>query len=162
MGISFLSKMIGDTQCQKLLDLAVEVRRGFEPYGRMLTHDEKAKVLKFRTGGERIVEQVASIAERHPDDVPQGDIERMRSLMQNVARLRPLETAFNVVAELISDTVYLALGDAWRSTTRLYSILNRLAVDDPVLDRELEPVREFFALRKGDKAAPDAGAAKNG
>ena len=60
-------------------------------------------------------------------------------------RLAPVASSVGLIAERLSNTLGQARSETWQAATGNYSVLVRVSVANPSLEKELEPARAFFA-----------------
>ncbi len=117
-----------------------------------LTAKERQRQLKLRTGGIDTTRTLATLATRHKLG-EMVDVPGMLANVEKLESLQPLLDSATNLQETLHDLVLMAAGDAWRSATTIYTILQRMAVNDPRIADELAPVAAKFA-KKGVSAAP--------
>ena len=75
-----------------------------------------------------------------------------------IARLEPLGSALQSANTLVSDTTLNAKSQTWKGLSSIYTILSRVAVDNPTLRDELTSTTAFFKAprKKGQAKKKDA------
>ena len=121
-----------------------------------LTPTERKRMLKLRTGGVDTTRTLATLATRYKVDSTVD----VPAMLQNVAQLEELapllDSATNLM-QIVHDQVLVAAGDSWKSATTIYTMLQRMALDDPRLADELAPVAAMFANKKAPSHGRAAG-----
>lgn len=126
-------------------------------YTKALSTAERRREAKIRTGGERYVATIVEAALRYGLSFPggPGDIEANLALVE---ALMPVLARLRAVSEIVSDTILRGRGAAWRGTTSAYTMLTRLAKNNPVLAVDMQHARAFFARRHKPRNGPSAAA----
>lgn len=145
-----MENRVGDTipsaaEVTKLVKDVEAIGAKVAPYTVKLTPDERMRLVKFRPGGEAIVELVARLCGKYnvnSDDTP---VDGMNADLELAARLRSLAAAADLLARTLDDTELEAEGECWHAATANYSLLSLMARNNAALAAELEPARAFFA-----------------
>lgn len=145
-----MDNRVGDTippeaEVAKLVRAIEAVAVKVERYTVKLTAQERKGLLKFRPGGEAIVELVARLAIKYKSNADDTPVDGMKADLELSQRLRPLTAAAELLARTLDDTELEAEGECWHAATANYTLLNLLARNNPTLASELEPARAFFA-----------------
>ena len=127
-----------------------------EPYTIKLSSDDTKHLLRFRPGGEVIVALVADLAVKYGIALPDMSVAGMRDDLILAQRLAPIASSVGLIAERLTNTVGQARSETWQAATGNYSVLVRVSVANPSLEKELEPARAFFA-RRAKPQAPSGG-----
>lgn len=143
-----------EREVAKLVEDVHAIERRIERFTISLSRDQRIAVLKFRNGGEPIVQTVGELAERHELALPGISVDAMRADLLLAQRLAPLATAIEALAQRVDDTILEAKSESWWAATAIYTALSRLASASPAIETALQPVVAFFALgRRGAKSA---------
>lgn len=134
-----------------------ELRAKLAKFTVKLTPEERRHLLRFRPGGERIVELIGGLAEKYDVTLPDMPVEGMRDDLTLAQRLAPLVREVNLLGEHLADTTAAAYSEAWQAATGNYSVLSRVSAANPALASELGPAKEFFATRKRKTTPPAEG-----
>ena len=122
-----------------------------------LTPADRKRMAKLRKGGDKLIPQIAQIAQTWEVKLRTQPTEAMTSGLQMAADLSPLVTLLTGFLQEVQDTGGKAAGDSWATASALYAVLKRMSHKDPTLKTQLAPVTEFFAYRHpvvtGAKAA---------
>jgi hypothetical protein len=131
-------------QATRLLD---QVAAMVKVSGSALTKTQRQKAVKMRTGGEKFVPVIASLAERFKVNVGGHDSATMTGKVQQAQSLAPLLKRAQLLTTQLNDASLAANSQAWDSATVLYSTLNRVSRSNADVQTTLAPVKEFFAAR---------------
>lgn len=118
-----------------------------------LTTEERKATTKMRTGGEPIARLVGELAEANGVALPKISVEGMRSDLQLIERMKPLQAALDDLSQRVADTILQAQSEAWWAATAYYTALSRMAAADAKLERSLKPAVDFFAIGRRKKPA---------
>jgi hypothetical protein len=144
-----------DKALAQLRTLAAEVSKhtlGLDPISRR-------RALKFRTGGEAVVQRIASLTERYGTSSTQTSSKDAAAKLQVIGQLVPLQTELTSLLQRVSDTLLSVRSDCWHTTVFHYSVLEALSRKNPDLRSELLPVQEFFSTGKRKVKVPAVKAA---
>jgi hypothetical protein len=122
------------------------------PFGVRLTLDERKRTLKFRPGGERIVELMVAIATRYGVKLPGVSVEGLAADHALSKGLEPVRDAAESVYQLLDDTVLEAQSESWFSTTAFYSALSRMVDAFPDIKGAIDEAAIFFARKRSRTA----------
>jgi hypothetical protein len=123
-----------------------------------LTPKERNRKLKLRSGGVDMARTLATLATRYK----LGALVDVPALLRNVTLLEQLQTLLassTNLQEIVRDQVLGVSATSWSSATTIYTMLQRMAVDDPRIADELAPIAAQLALGKGRKGKAKKGAA---
>jgi hypothetical protein len=123
-----------------------------------LTTKERRQQLKLRVGGVDTARTLATLAIRYKVDST-VDVPAMLQNVTQLEQLQPLLDSSTNLTEIVHDKVLVAAGDTWASATTIYTVLQRMALDDPRLADELAPVAAKFAKKKSKGATQPAATA---
>jgi hypothetical protein len=112
-----------------------------------LTPKERQRQLKLRTGGVDTARTLATLATRYKLDTT-VDVPAMLQNLAQLEQLQPLLDSATNLQQIVHDQVLVAAGDSWKSATTIYTMLQRMALDDPRIADELAPVAAKFATKK--------------
>jgi hypothetical protein len=129
--------------------LTSTVSNGVKP----LSTQERRHLPRARKDGASIAREIAQLATKYGVD---GivDATGMLNAVTDSERLAPLDKAATNFSVLVHDRAFAADAAAWKSATTGYTVLKRLAKDNPDLARDLSGVA---ATLKRAKSAATAG-----
>ena len=127
-----------------------------------LTPEERRGTLKFRRGGEHVVELVARLARKYKVDDADTPVDDMLSDLALASRLAPLATVTELIRQYVDDTLLQAQSEAWQAATALYSQLAVRARNNPDLAAEFAEAKAFFARRHRAPSTPGTPSSPNG
>ncbi|MBI5545795.1 MAG: hypothetical protein HY901_18045 [Deltaproteobacteria bacterium] len=130
------------------------VRTWVKQYGVDLTSEERQRVLKHRSGGEKVTKLVADLAKEHDVKLPGISVEGMENDAEVAKRFAKLQTESGSLAQTIGDTVLQAESECWWATTAYYTALARMMDTDPKLAAAIQPAIDFFATGKRKPVEP--------
>jgi hypothetical protein len=141
------SEIPSEKQIKSWQDRIQALADEIEPYTVKLSADDAKHLLRFRPGGEVIVALVADLAVKYGISLPDMPVQGMRDDLTLAQRLAPVASSVGLVAERLTNTLGQARSETWQAATGNYSVLVRVSVANPSLEKELEPARAFFARR---------------
>jgi hypothetical protein len=112
-----------------------------------LTAAQRKGMAKLRKGGDKIIPQVAQIAQQWSVQIRTQPTAAMTSAALLASQLQPLLTVLAGFLQEAQDTGYQAQSDAWSTASALYAVLKRMSKKDPKLAAQLAPAAEFFQYR---------------
>jgi hypothetical protein len=115
-----------------------------------LTPLQRSRTARARPGSSAMVRTLGALAVKHGLDAL-VDVPTMLANSDAADRIRPIAAPITSLHRLVGDLVLSADGAAWKSATAIYTILQRLAVDDGTIAQDLAPIAAEFA--SGPKAA---------
>ena len=136
-----------EDQIKSWQDRIRQLEAEIEPYTIKLSADDAKHLLRFRPGGEVIVALVADLAAKYNVALPDMPVEGMRADLTLAQRLAPLASSVGLLSERLANTLGQARSETWQAATGNYSVLVRVSVANPSLEKELSPARAFFARR---------------
>ena len=110
-----------------------------------LTPLQRSRTMKPRAGGSDAVRTLGALAVKHGVDTL-VDVPTMLANSNAADRIRPIAAPIANLHRLVGDLVLSADGASWKSATAIYTILQRLAVDDGTIAQDLAPFAAEFAL----------------
>ncbi|HZU84668.1 MAG TPA: hypothetical protein VE987_17180 [Polyangiaceae bacterium] len=116
-------------------------------FGKTLAPDERRALAKMKPGGDQMLKLVVQLARKHGLSVASVSLADLEAALAGAEQARLLLTACTAITTAVSDLVLRAEATAWSGTTLYYSLLSRLANNDPVLLAALEPASAFFGRR---------------
>jgi len=128
--------------------IIVDLRAKLSKYTIKLTPEERKHLLRFRPGGERVVELIGSLSEKYEVSLSDMPVDGMRNDLTLAARIAPLLREVNLLGEELQDTTSEAYSEAWQAATGNYSVLSRVSTANAALASELSPAKEFFAKKR--------------
>jgi hypothetical protein len=112
--------------------------------GVVLTPQERRQVAKLRKGGKDLLPKLTDMAARHGVQITGLSPADLQPHLDLVSRLEPLGAALSAANTLVSDTTLNAKSQAWKGLSTIYTVLSRVARDNPTLRGELQSTTEFF------------------
>jgi hypothetical protein len=112
-----------------------------------LTPAERKASLKMRTGGEKIVAKIASLAKRFGVTIGGHSVDTMTAKLRQAEDLTPLLQRAELLVTQISNATLRANADTWSTATVLYGTLRRVASHDGDVAATLAEIKAFFAYR---------------
>jgi hypothetical protein len=109
-----------------------------------LTPLQRSRTTQTRAGASATVRTLGALAVKHGVDTL-VDVPTMLANSEAADRIRPLAAPIANLLRLVGDLVLSADGAAWKSATAIYTILQRLAVDDGTMAQDLAPIAASFA-----------------
>ncbi len=85
---------------------------------------------------------VADLAVKYGIALPDMPVDGMRDDLTLAQRLAPVASSDGLIAERLSNTLGQAHSETWQAATGNHSVLVRVSVANPSLEKELEPARE--------------------
>ena len=132
------------------------IGRGAKP----LTSQERKQLPKPRRDGHVIARELAQLAVKYGIDGA-VKVDEMLNAVSEVEQLKPLDAGAANFSALVRDRVLEADARAWKIATTIYTFLQRMAVDDADVARDLMKVAASFAKRKPVAKKPQAAPAKS-
>lgn len=146
-----------EAEISKAIKQLDDIKSKLAAYCVTLTPDERRSRLKFRPGGEAVVNKVAKLAKKYEVDNDDTPVAGMLDDMTLAARIASLASDASTVAQMLDDTLLQAQSEAWQAATSLYSQLRERARNNATLHAEMEELVAFFATgKRAKKAAPPA------
>jgi hypothetical protein len=121
-----------------------------------LSADAIHRSLKRRKGAAQVVTDLVALCHQHGvTSVGRVSVEQMSSSMSRATALETIGVQLAATHKMLDDATFSAWSNAWQNATTLYTILQRLALNDPTLALGLKPVQAFFKTKrtKGAKRA---------
>ncbi len=109
-----------------------------------LTPLQRSRTMKPRAGGSDAVRTLGALAVKHGVDAL-VDVPTMLANSNAADRIRPFAAPIANLHRLVGDLVLSADGASWKTATAIYTILQRLAVDDGTIAQDLAPFAASFA-----------------
>jgi hypothetical protein len=110
-----------------------------------LTPLQRSRTARARSGSSAMVRTLGTLAEKHGVDAL-VDVPTMLANSDAADRIRPIAEPIANLHRLVGDLVLAADGASWKSATAIYTILQRLAVDDGTIAQDIAPLAAEFAL----------------
>jgi hypothetical protein len=135
-----------------------EAQKALAPHLHGLSASARKRVVKMRTGGDRHVVQLASLAESRPALVV-GTVSPARMLtdLDDASALGTLDHALGALRKTVEDTSLVALGDAWSQALDVYAVGQRLADSDATVAAVIGAFADFLKhAPEAHEAAPGA------
>ena len=137
-----------DKEIAKVVADLDAVEKQVTKYTITISADDKKHLARFRPGGERVVEIVAGLAEKHGLTLRHAPVSGMRADLALAKQVHVVRTRTERLRERLDDTELQAASECWSAATSYYSTLMRMAEKDPELARDLKEAVDFFALGK--------------
>ncbi len=142
-----------DNEIAKLEKAIEDVVTKLTPFTVKLTPEERRGTLKFRPGGERVVQLVADLTKKYKLDDTDTPVDGMIADLALSQRLASLARVADLLAQLVDDTTLEAQSECWQAATALYSQLSLRARNNAQLATELAEATAFFASKRTKAAA---------
>jgi hypothetical protein len=160
----FMDNLVGEQipsepEVKKQVQQLQEIAKRSEGWAVKLYPERRRQLLKFRPGGERVVERVARLAQKYSVDSDDTPVEGMLADLMLAQRLQPLVDAARILSGRYADTVLEAQAECWHAATALYTLLKARARDNRELAAELDEVTKFFAIGRRRPKPPATGSA---
>ena len=143
-----------EKQVQALIADVAAIQKRIEGFTISLTTAQRTQTTRMRPGGENIVATLSNLATEHGLELPAVNTDDMEAHLTVAKRVRPLAETTRQLLGRLDDTITNAQSECWWAATALYTGLARVADADPGLERALQPIVSFFAIRKRKKG-PD-------
>jgi hypothetical protein len=150
-------------------DLIQDAREIFGPKPILLTPTDRLRLPKAGAAEETLIPRILELARRHKIAIPRVDFNATAQNLARAQRLEPLRANAETLANMATDAVLQARGDAWGDAIIVYGVLVQAARADVVLSRELASIKSFFSKRAArpkkaaeGEAAVDQNAKKKG
>jgi hypothetical protein len=128
-------------QCQTLLGQISGILGPVTP----LSTDEIRRSLKLRKGGAQVVPQLVDLCKQHGvTSVGAVTPDTLSAQKARADTLNTISVNFAAVGKTLGDATFSAESTTWQQATTLYTVLQRLAVDNPTLAQGIQPVQAFF------------------
>jgi hypothetical protein len=128
--------------------LTSTVSRGNKP----LSRAQRKQLVRPRKGSASFARELAQLATKY-EVTGVVDVNGMLSAVTQAEQLAPLDKAAANFSVLVHDQVLAANSTSGKSSTTTYTVLKRLARDNPDLARDLEGVTATLKRAKGDATA---------
>jgi hypothetical protein len=138
-------------QIAKALEAIREARKVLEPFVISLSSEERKRLVRFRPGGEMVVDKVAALASERNVSIPGISVQAMQADLELARALAPIANELEKLTAEVDDTVQEAEAECWWAATAFYSTLARTQAADRKLEAELKPVVDFFAIGRRKK-----------
>lgn len=110
-----------------------------------LTAVDKRHTGKARKGAEKALRDIGNLAMQHQLESPSLQVADMVAYVDRVEALSPLQARLVRTTKRIDDEMFQAQAAAWDMGMQFYALLQRRALNDGDLAKNLEPVTKFFA-----------------
>jgi len=141
-----------DSCVTELGRLSATMSNGVKP----LSAQDRRRLPRSRKDGASIAREIAQLAMKYGVN---GivDTEGMLGAVTDAERLAPLDKVAANFSVLVHDRAFAAEAAAWKSATTGYTMLKRLAKDNPDLARDLVGIAATLKRPKKATAAPGTG-----
>jgi len=110
-----------------------------------LSADDIRRSLKLRKGGAQVVPQLVDLCKQHGvTSVGAVTPDTLSAQKARADTLNTISVNFAAVGKALGDATFSAESSTWQQATTLYTVLQRLAVDNPTLAQGIQPVQAFF------------------
>jgi len=110
-----------------------------------MTTVERRRAVKVRTGGEKYIPLLVTLAAKYAITSPVHAVGEMADLLEQVQKLVPLQSQMMLLLKVVEDSIIQTNGDMWSAATFVYSVLKRMAKRDGSIALAIEPLAELFA-----------------
>jgi len=131
------------------------LREEMAPYGVGLTPEDRKHTLKFRAGGEPIVQKISRAVRAHEMSLPGITPDGMDADLLLIQRMKPVRDAAEGLFQFADDTILEAGSECWYAATAYYTGLARVVSTFPDIKNVVEEIGSFFARRR--KRQPSTG-----
>lgn len=136
-------------------EVAVNIAAGgFQP----LTASQKKHLPKAGRGHIGIVAAFTAIAARYGIDNPAAPVAGVNATLATLQEIEPLVSAVSGLHFLLQDMHLAGAAHAWGDGTALYQMLQSSARTNPVLRRELDPIKAQLRTNTGKRGKAKEGA----
>ena len=118
-----------------------------------LSKDDIKRAVKFRKGGETVVPDLASLSASFGLEVPTRPTAEMTANLESASALMPLRVSLAQLTKQVDDVYNSDRSAVWTTATMLYSMMKRIARNEPKLAASLAPLQQFFSYRHSSVAA---------
>lgn len=112
-----------------------------------LTPAQKRRAAKLRSGGDKAVAQIGTLAQQYGIESSALQVAPMLLALSDAQALAPLIVRIQAFLKHAGDLVFLWQSAAWTDAMQFYALLQRRALVDGSLATSLAPVAAFFAKR---------------
>jgi hypothetical protein len=128
--------------------MTVTMANGAKP----LSKQERQRMPRPRKDGASVARELAQLADKYGVSSTMN-VAGMLNAVDLAEQLLPLDKAVANFSVLVHDRFFTAQASAWKTATTVYTVLQRMAKDDPDLARDLQGVAASF---KNAPSVPDA------
>lgn len=151
-------------ECNTLLNQVLTKVGSQEP----LNVDQIRRSTKMRKGGAEVIPKILALCQEHGvTQVGPLTVQEMSDEQKRGDALLQVGLRSALVQKKVKDSALGAHGRSWQIATTMYTLLQRLAVNDPELALGLKPIEDFFQtkttkgrVRENKKASKAKKAAK--
>jgi hypothetical protein len=118
-----------------------------------LTSTQKRRAAKLRSGGDKAVAQIATLAKQYGVESSVLQADAMSLALADAQALAPLMVRIQAFEKHVADLLFLWQGAAWEDAMQFYALLQRRSLVDGSLAASLAPVAAFFAKRHASTKA---------
>ena len=130
-------------KCTSLLD---QIDAAF-PQGDALTSKQKKRQPKARKGSERFTPQLVALARQFGVNLSLVPLDAISNASTEANALVPLLKRIEALTTRASSRMFSLQSATWSGSSKLYSVLKRLAKDNGDIETGLAPVEQFFNHR---------------
>ena len=142
------AKVPTDEQIAGWVSAINKLQQEMAPFGVGLTPDERRHTLRFRLGGEPIVQLLAAGVKKHDVALPGISAEGMLADLQLLQRMKPVRDAAESLFQFTDDTILEASAECWYAATAYYTALSRMVSTFPDIKSTIAEVSSFFSRRR--------------
>jgi hypothetical protein len=129
-----------------------QLRHDMAPFCVGLTPEERKHTLKFRLGGESIVQSVAAAVKKHNVSLPGITPDGMLADLVLAQKLKPVHDAIEALYQFTDDTILEASSECWYAATAYYTALGRMISSFPDIKLTVGQIASFFGTRRRQQA----------
>jgi hypothetical protein len=111
-----------------------------------MTPMERKRTIRIHTGGERYIEQMATLAENRKDLCPRGvDAASMHARLAVAQRLAELAAELTRALQTVDDSHMAATSTAWHDALDIYAVASTASRREPELAAQIAGMEGFLA-----------------
>jgi hypothetical protein len=103
--------------------------------------------VKFKKGGEPVVQALASLSSTYGVEVPSRPTADMTASLELATQLEPARAAIGLLSSVVDGAYSASRSSSWTTATSLYSMLKKGGQREPKLAAAIAPLQEYFAYR---------------
>lgn len=154
------NKVPSEQLAEKWLTVINQLKDEMAPYGVSLTPDDRKHTLKFRPGGESIVQKIGGVVRKHEVSLPGITADGMDADLLLTQRMKPVRDAAELLFQFTDDTILEAGSECWYAATAYYTSLSRMVSSFPDIKTVVAEVASFFATGRRKQQPPPVTPAK--
>src|SRR5262245_27525896 len=130
-----------DDDINKLLAQLTAVKQMADKFGPPLPPKGRQTMLRPKRAVDRVTPLVVQLARQHGIGVTTTPVDVIESSLATARRMEPVLKLAESVVEALASYVFRSLSACWSGTTLYYSILARMAQNNPELGAALQPAK---------------------